>query len=55
MFGGPGHDVLLGFRSPDSPEQKNYLYGGDGDDILFHLYGNAEISGGAGDDILEGG
>ena len=56
MFGGPGHDILLGYESDNNDATAfNRMYGDDGDDFLFHVYGYGELFGGAGDDVMEGG
>ena len=57
LFGGPGHDFLYGgYGILDDALETRELHGGDGDDEIWpSLYGDNEITGGAGDDMILGG
>ena len=56
QFGGPGHDFLYGGYGVDYGENPNQLHGEDGDDEIWaSQYGDNEIWGGAGDDMILGG
>ena len=53
LFGGPGHDFLYGGYGVTGTSDGVQLYGEDGDDEIWStLYGNAELWGGKGDDLL---
>ncbi|MDQ3728836.1 MAG: hypothetical protein M3355_04545 [Actinomycetota bacterium] len=51
FYGGDGDDLLVGSRAG----QRDYLYGGSGDDRVFGRGGREYMRGGSGDDHLVGG
>ena len=53
LFGGPGHDLLYGGYGSSGESDAKQLHGEDGDDEIWaSMYGDNEIWGGAGDDLI---
>ncbi|MES2634685.1 MAG: putative Ig domain-containing protein [Pseudomonadota bacterium] len=53
--GGAGHDVILVDNGYGSEYPGQFIYGGEGDDLLMGGYSNDVLAGGDGDDYMAGG
>ena len=55
LFGGPGHDFIYGGYGVTGVSDGVQMHGEDGDDEMWsQYYGNTEMLGGKGDDLLFG-